>query len=43
MEFVSINTYGLMAIVNLMNFLGNDFSKDDFNKVHDAKLRTIEE
>ena len=44
-EIFSLNSYGSMAIANLMekNFLGDDFSKDNFNRVRDAKLGTNRE
>ncbi|XP_024403293.1 histidine kinase 1 [Physcomitrium patens] len=37
-EIFSMNTYGSMAIANLMekNFLGDDFSKDNFNRIREA-------
>ncbi|KAG0563103.1 hypothetical protein M758_8G004400 [Ceratodon purpureus] len=37
-EIFSMNTYGSMAIANLMekNFLGDDFSKENFNRIRDA-------
>ncbi|XP_024358846.1 histidine kinase 1 isoform X2 [Physcomitrium patens] len=37
-EIFSMNTYGSMAIANLMekSFLGDDFSKDNFDRIRDA-------
>ncbi|CAM6078498.1 unnamed protein product [Sphagnum tenellum] len=43
-EIFSMNTYGVMAIANLMekDFLGEDFSSESFTKIRDASWSVFE-